>query len=133
MLRSAMGVGGVRFSGKDHYEGVRFNVISITRGVGVKFPGKKRYVTLEWPPPCYMGILLMCPCVVKLPQKITFSTTSVPTYLFRQTFLDNNIPEGSTTASKYTALYSYATNPEVKFPVVSLACDVPISHELHVP
>ena len=44
--------GGVRFSGKKHYEGVRFNVISITRGwVGVQFPDeKKRYVTLqEWP------------------------------------------------------------------------------------
>ena len=45
-----MGVGGVRFCGKKCYEGVRFNVISITMGwVGVKFPGKKRYVTLEWP------------------------------------------------------------------------------------
>ena len=33
---------------------IRFNVISITRGlVGVKFPGKKRYVTLEWPL-CYI-------------------------------------------------------------------------------
>ena len=43
-------VGGVSFPGKKRYEGVRFNVISITRGwVGVKFPGKKRYVTLEWP------------------------------------------------------------------------------------
>ena len=42
--------GGVKFSGKKHYEGVRFNVISVTRGwVGVQFPGKKRYVTLEWP------------------------------------------------------------------------------------
>ena len=29
---------------------VSFNVISVTRGwVGVKFPGKKRYVALEWP------------------------------------------------------------------------------------
>ena len=45
-----MGVGGVKFSGKKRYEGVRFNVISVTRGwVGVQFPGKKRYVTLEWP------------------------------------------------------------------------------------
>ena len=49
-----MGVGGgcVRFSGKKRYEGVQFNVISVTRGwVGVKFPGKKGYirVTLEWP------------------------------------------------------------------------------------
>ena len=37
------GGGGVKFSGKKHYEGVRFNVISVTRGwVGVQFPGKKR-------------------------------------------------------------------------------------------
>ena len=50
MIRNAMGVGGVSFPGKKRYEGVRFNIISITRGwVGVKFPGKKRYVTLEWP------------------------------------------------------------------------------------
>ena len=33
------------------YEGVRLNVFSVTRGwVGVNFPDKKRYVTLEWPP-----------------------------------------------------------------------------------
>ena len=45
-----MGVGGVRFYGKKRYEGVRFNVICVTRGwVGVQFPHKKRYVTLEWP------------------------------------------------------------------------------------
>ena len=46
-----MGVGGgVKFSEKLRYEGVIFNVISVTRGwVGVQFPGKKRYVTLEWP------------------------------------------------------------------------------------
>ena len=46
-----MGVG-VRFSGKKRYEGVMFNVIniSVTRGwVGVQFPAKQRYVTLEWP------------------------------------------------------------------------------------
>ena len=43
-----MAVWGVHFSRKKRYEGVRFNVISITRGwVGVRFPGKKRYVTLE--------------------------------------------------------------------------------------
>ena len=47
MLRNA--VGGVRFPGNKRYEGVRFNVITITRGwVGIKFPGKKHYVTLEW-------------------------------------------------------------------------------------
>ena len=33
---------GVSFPGKKRYEGVQFNVISVTRGwVGVKFPGKK--------------------------------------------------------------------------------------------
>ena len=45
--------GGVKFSGKKHYEGVRFNVIRVMRGwVGVQFPGKKRHVTLEWPERC---------------------------------------------------------------------------------
>ena len=35
---------------KKRYEGVRFNVITVTRGGwGVQFPGKKCYVTLEWP------------------------------------------------------------------------------------
>ena len=51
MLRNADG-GGLTFSGKKRYEGVRFNVISVTGGgwvVAVQFPGKKRYVTLEWP------------------------------------------------------------------------------------
>ena len=38
-----MGVGGVKFSGKKRYKGVRFNVISVTRGwVGVQLPDKKR-------------------------------------------------------------------------------------------
>ena len=52
VLCNAVGVGeGVSaFPEKNRYDSVRFNVISITRGwVGVKFPGKKRYVTLEWP------------------------------------------------------------------------------------
>ena len=50
MLRNADGGECVTFSKKKSYEGVRLNVISITRGwVGVKYPGKKRYVTLEWP------------------------------------------------------------------------------------
>ena len=36
-----VGVGGVRFSGKKRYEGVMFNVISVTRGwVGVQFAEK---------------------------------------------------------------------------------------------
>ena len=51
MLRNADGGGGITFSGKRRYEGVRFNVISVTRGwVVVQFPENKRYVTLEWPP-----------------------------------------------------------------------------------
>ena len=38
------------FPVKKHYECIKFNVVSIMRGwVGVKFPGKKPYVTLEWP------------------------------------------------------------------------------------
>ena len=49
MLRNAVEGGrGVSFPEKNHYEGVQFNVISVTKGwVGVKFQGKKRYVTLE--------------------------------------------------------------------------------------
>ena len=48
MLRNADGGGGVQFSSKRRYEGVRFNVVSVTRGwLGVTFPGKKCYVTLE--------------------------------------------------------------------------------------
>ena len=44
------GVGVSAFSGKKRYEGVRFNVISITvGGWGSNFQQKKRYVTLEWP------------------------------------------------------------------------------------
>ena len=51
VLRNADGGGGVRFDGKKRYEGVKFNVICVTRGwVGVQFPHKKRYVTLEWRP-----------------------------------------------------------------------------------
>ena len=42
-----MGVG-VKFSGEKRYEGVRFNVISVTGGGGPN-SRKKRYVTLEWP------------------------------------------------------------------------------------
>ena len=39
-----------RGGGTKRYKGVRFNVISVTRGwMGVKFPGKKCYVTFEWP------------------------------------------------------------------------------------
>ena len=49
MFRNADGGMGVSFPGKKRYEGVRFKVVSVTmRWVGVKFPGKKHYVTL-WP------------------------------------------------------------------------------------
>ena len=43
VLRNADGGWGcVKVSRKQHYEGVKFNVISITRGwVGVQFSGKK--------------------------------------------------------------------------------------------
>ena len=49
ILHNAMGVGwGVNFSDKKLYKGVLFNVTSITRGwVGVTFPEKECYVTLE--------------------------------------------------------------------------------------
>ena len=41
MLHNAGGGGGILFSGKKHYEGVRFNVISVTRGwVGSNFQKK---------------------------------------------------------------------------------------------
>ena len=41
VLRNADGGGGVWFSGKKRYEGVMFNVISVTRGwVEVQFPEK---------------------------------------------------------------------------------------------
>ena len=50
MLRIADGGGGCHLFRKKGYEGVTFNAISVTRGwVGVQFPGKKRYVTLERP------------------------------------------------------------------------------------
>ena len=49
VLRNTVGGVGVGFPGKKRYEGVQFNVITITRGwVGVKFTVKKRHVTLEW-------------------------------------------------------------------------------------
>ena len=48
MLRNADGGGSVNFSDKKRYEGVRFNVISVTRGVGGgPISRGKRYVTLE--------------------------------------------------------------------------------------
>ena len=53
-VRNADG-GGVQIFGKKRYEGVRFNVICVTREwMGVQFPGKKRYVTLEWSLKCHL-------------------------------------------------------------------------------
>ena len=50
VLHNADGGGGCQIFQKKRYECVRFNVISFTRGwVGVQFPEKKRYVTLECP------------------------------------------------------------------------------------
>ena len=48
MLRNADWGGGVKFSEKKHYEGVMFNIISVTERVG-PISRKKCYVTLEWP------------------------------------------------------------------------------------
>ena len=48
-LHNAVGVGRVLDSTGKRYEHVWLKVISVTRGwVGVKFPEKKCYVTLEW-------------------------------------------------------------------------------------
>ena len=45
-----MGVGSVRIPGKNIFEGVQFKAISVTREcMGVKYPGNKRYITLECP------------------------------------------------------------------------------------
>ena len=47
VMQCAVGVSA--FPKKKRYKGVQFNVISVTRGwVLVKFPGKKRYLNLEW-------------------------------------------------------------------------------------
>ena len=49
MLRNADGGGGcVTFSGEKRYEGVGYNIITVTRE-WVQFPGKQHYVTLECP------------------------------------------------------------------------------------
>ena len=47
--RHGGGVGGVSFPGKKRYEGVLFNVISVTSGGWGSNSLKKRYVTLAWP------------------------------------------------------------------------------------
>ena len=81
--------GGVSFPRKKRYEGVRFNVISVTRGwVGVKFPGKKRYVTLEWPLMVVIGltkciVAVLTPCVAIL--IISVSPELYPIMIIRHT------------------------------------------------
>ena len=43
--------------------GVRFNIISLTnKWVGVKFPEKQHYVTLEWPLSCFLYRSILCKC-----------------------------------------------------------------------
>ena len=60
VLGNADGGGGCQNFRKKRYESVRFNVICVTRGwVGVQFPEKKRYVTLEWPH-THMGSNILC-------------------------------------------------------------------------
>ena len=51
MLRNAVGGGSVSdFSEKSVTKICGSTLFSVSRGwVGVEFPGKKRYVTLEWP------------------------------------------------------------------------------------
>ena len=50
VLRNTMRVGGCQISREMRYEGVQFNVSSVTRGwAGVNFHETKRYATLEWP------------------------------------------------------------------------------------
>ena len=50
MLRNAVGGRACQLSQKKRCEDVRFSVISVTKGwVGVKFQGKKRFVSLNWP------------------------------------------------------------------------------------
>ena len=59
MFRNAMGWlgdGWHQISRKKCCKGVVFNVISATtRWLGIKFPEKKRYVTLEWPIADWIG------------------------------------------------------------------------------
>ena len=65
----------VSFPGKKRNEGVRFNVISFTRGwVGVQLSREKRYVTLEWPLAMYLCIT----CVRQAHKTVTNIAGYVP-------------------------------------------------------
>ena len=67
VLRNAVGGGGGWVSAFP--EKSVTNVISVTRGwVGVKFPGKKHYVTLEWP---------LFQCSIKLHLMKCFDNTQI--------------------------------------------------------
>ena len=50
MLCNAVGGGGVSFPGKSVTEVYGSTLLALRGGAGVKFRGKKRYVTLEWSP-----------------------------------------------------------------------------------
>ena len=72
-----MGVGGVIFSRKKRYEGVRFNVICVTRGwVGVPFSEKKA-----------LHNTLMAPYTVT---HLTFESVKSVTAFYTRTDSDRN-------------------------------------------
>ena len=59
LLRNVVGVGGGggdSFPAKKSYEGVSFNVISVTRVGGGQIHRKMHYVTLEWPLARYLPL-----------------------------------------------------------------------------
>ena len=77
MLRNADGGGVVTFSRKKRYKGVRFNVISVTRGwVGVNFPEKKALRNTGMAPKP-MGILPVFSMIIK---KVVHSHTHIHIY-----------------------------------------------------
>ena len=59
VLRNADEGGGVKFSGKNRYEGVRFNVISVTRGVGGGPISRKKVLCDTWMAPLWKFFFLM--------------------------------------------------------------------------
>ena len=86
VLRNAVGGGGcVSFPGKKRYKGVRFNVISVTRGwvSGGQISRKNLYVTLEWPHTSAVGnvkivvsekIVLLLHPRVDIPYRLVYAT-----------------------------------------------------------
>ena len=60
----------------NNYEGVTFNVIGVSRGwVGVQIPGKRHYVTLEWPLNIMHQVGLKCALIISV-NDLTFSMAS---------------------------------------------------------